>query len=278
MQILFEHPWFVVINKPTDLLSQAVDGIDSVQTKLEEELRPLTPSGANPFVGIPHRLDRVTTGIMVVARNQRALRRLSEQFASRKVRKTYHALVENLATKESTIVTWASRPEEPLQDRARRPGHGEEAPNFPGVNDSPNLANQSIIKEASRWEDWMRKIPDVAKGEICAEGDEGARQGVLHQRLLRQGMLSHSPNRLSLLEVELETGRMHQIRLQCAVRGYPIVGDSLYGSTMTWLEGTFWQSPIALHARTIEFHHPQTSELLRFEAPYPEAWDRIQWT
>ena len=59
MQILFEHPWFLVINKPVDLLSQAIDGIDSVETELLTQLASLTPGDAKPFVGLPHRLDRV---------------------------------------------------------------------------------------------------------------------------------------------------------------------------------------------------------------------------
>lgn len=265
MQILFEHPWFIVINKPADLLTQAVEGINSVQTSLSNLLAQQSPGGPTPFIGVPHRLDRVTTGVMVLARNQRALKRLCEQFAARTVTKKYHALVES------------------VDDRAMLERH-----------ESP-----------VRWEDWIRKIPDEARGEVCSQEVEGARTAVLFQQVINHGSLrdeldipersySESINSesinpaesgnlvvptnpspaVTLLELQLETGRMHQIRLQCAVRGYPVVGDSLYGSKHRWQTGEYRQEPIALHARSIAFRHPQTAEQLHFEAPYPDSWRR----
>jgi 23S rRNA pseudouridine1911/1915/1917 synthase len=237
VDILFEHPWFLVINKPTNLLTQAVDGIDSVQTELEKRLKERNQNGPNPFIGIPHRLDRVTTGVMIIARNQRALRRLSDQFASRKVKKTYHAIVPT----------------------------------------SELLSRQSSVESSIRWVDFLRKIPDQALGEVCSPDTEGAREASLTVRLLRRCALPPHRESLCLCEVVLETGRMHQIRLQFASRGMPIIGDDLYGSKIPWILGNFRSSPIALHARSVTFHHPQTAELLRFEADYPKDWDRLEF-
>jgi RluA family pseudouridine synthase len=232
MNILFEHPWFLVVNKPTDLLTQAVAGIDSLQTELVRCLKERDPDGANPFIGIPHRLDRVTSGVMVVARNQRALRRLSEQFAARIVSKTYHAIVPDIDLQE---------------------------------------------KEDVRWVDHIRKIPEEARGEVCSPEIDGAREAVMIVRPLQKAWLNGCNEGLRLCEIRLETGRMHQIRIQFAARGRPIVGDELYGSTIPWVEGEFRNAPIALHARSLQFRHPQTAEPLLFEAPYPESWNRLRF-
>ncbi|XZE20908.1 RluA family pseudouridine synthase [Pirellulaceae bacterium SH449] len=234
MNILFEHPWFLVVNKPTDLLTQAVAGIDSLQTELVRYLKERAPDGANPFIGIPHRLDRVTTGVMVVARNQRALRRLSEQFAARIVSKTYHAAV-------------------------------------------PDLGMDLLEKENLRWIDYIRKVPEEARGEVCSPEIDGAREAVMIVQPLQRAWLNGCDERLRLCEIQLETGRMHQIRIQFAARGRPIVGDQLYGSTIPWMEGEFRNAPIALHARSLQFRHPQTAEPMAFEAPYPESWKRLRF-
>lgn len=236
MEILFEHPWFLVVNKPTDLLTQAVVGVDSLQTALVRYLKDRAPDGANPFIGVPHRLDRVTTGVMVVARNQRALRRLSEQFAARVVSKSYHAVV----------------PDSSLLEELRN-------------------ENKDI-----RWIDHLRKIPEEARGEICEPGTEGAKEAIMIVRPLHRAWLPGVESSFRVCEVQLETGRMHQIRLQFASRNLPILGDQLYGSNVKWMDGDFRNAPIALHARRLQFRHPQTAESMSFEAPYPESWNRLR--
>ena len=228
IEILLEHPWFFVINKPTGVLTQAVPGIASVQTILVEQLRAREPNGPTPFIGMPHRLDRVTSGAMVVARNQRALRRLSDQFAVRTVRKQYHAVVPRLQIREG------------------------------------------------RWEDWIRKIPNEAKAEIVPNGSEGAKEAILSFRVIEDNetIIDGAPISTSLVEIELETGRMHQIRIQFATRGFSIVGDALYGSLLRWLdsEPSERESPIALHAASIAFRNPQNAEHISVTAPKPIGW------
>jgi len=229
IEILHENSWFLVINKPSGILTQAVPGIESMQTTLVKQLHERDPDSPTPFIGIPHRLDRVTSGAMVVARNQRALRRLSDQFASRKVNKIYHAIVPRMTESEETT-----------------------------------------------WTDWMRKVPNEARAEIVSESNADteteAKQAVLRFHVVGQHVLDEVP--VSLVEIELETGRMHQIRLQFASHGYPILGDLLYGSAVQWLGAIPGEreSPIALHARKIEFRHPQNAELVSVMAPYPLGW------
>jgi 23S rRNA pseudouridine1911/1915/1917 synthase len=114
------------------------------------------------------------------------------------------------------------------------------------------------------WTDWLRKVPDVAHVEVTEPNAPGAKQAVLTGRILPTGFL----------ELELQTGRMHQLRVQCAHRGFPILGDHQYGSTVPFgpaveLDRDRW---IALHARTLEFDHPFTRQRLSFTAPLTEAW------
>jgi 23S rRNA pseudouridine1911/1915/1917 synthase len=232
IEILLEHAWFLVINKPSGMLTQAVPGIESVQTTLIEQLSNRDRGSPRAFIGMPHRLDRVTSGAMVVARNQRALRRLSDQFAARKVRKIYYALVPQM------------------------------------------------IEHESQWHDYLRKVPEEARAEIVSRETEGAKEAILSYRVVSQHELRRDDTmeRVSLVEIELETGRMHQIRLQFGSRGLPILGDVLYGSHWKWMESEPGQreSPIALHAGKIEFHNPQNAEGVSMVAPLPKGWPEPQ--
>jgi 23S rRNA pseudouridine1911/1915/1917 synthase len=80
------------------------------------------------------------------------------------------------------------------------------------------------------------------------------------------------------LQIRLETGRMHQIRLQCSSRGYPILGDALYGSTVSFglQHGDQRLKAIALHARSLRFLHPRKREMIYCEARIPQCWDAFQ--
>ena len=230
IEILLESPWFLVINKPSGVLTQAVPSIDSVQTRLVEQLHAKDPEAPKPFIGIPHRLDRVTSGAMVVARNQRALRRLSDQFASRKVNKIYHAMV-------------------------------------PKIFDTDEVS----------WKDTMRKVPNEARAELVSADESGAKEAILRFHVVGQHLLEGQMP-VSMVEIELETGRMHQIRLQFASHGHPILGDLMYGSELEWLGSIPGEreSPIALHARKIEFRHPQNAELVSVVASYPSGWPSLK--
>ncbi|MDB5387007.1 MAG: truC [Planctomycetaceae bacterium] len=117
--------------------------------------------------------------------------------------------------------------------------------------------------------DWLLKVPDKAEVEVVPPETPGARQAVLHYRVVGQTPLG------SLLEIQLETGRMHQIRVQLASRGWPIRGDIQYGSTQYLADPPpeeLTANPIALHARQISFLHPVRYDSVTIAAPVPANW------
>lgn len=124
------------------------------------------------------------------------------------------------------------------------------------------------------WTDTTRKIPDVAMAEIVAPGHPEGRVATLHYRRV------DFRNGVSWLEIGLETGRMHQIRLQSGARGHPVLGDELYGSRTPF--GLQTADPrarwIALHARSLRFRHPMSRLIVFQEAPLPEPWQALGWS
>ena len=218
--LLHTGPCFV-INKPGGILTQAPPGIDSLEQRLKRYIQQVENKPGNVYVGVPHRLDRPVSGVMVFARHVRATRRLSAQFQNRTVSKKYWAVVEG----------------------------------------TPSAAVGS-------WTDHMRKIPDEAKSEIVDARSPGAQVASLEYRILQ------STGELSLLEIELGTGRTHQIRLQAAARGHSIAGDRLYGSKFDFGPQSFDQRKrwIALMARQLTFEHPMTSEVVDVTAPIHYHW------
>lgn len=127
--------------------------------------------------------------------------------------------------------------------------------------------SESLTLEGS-WVDHIRKVPDEARAERIPPTFPDAREARLRYRRV------WSEGKRHWLEIELETGRMHQIRLQCACRGLPLLGDVLYGSQTILGDATLEPSarPIALHAGTLGFQHPMTREPVVVEAPLPDAW------
>jgi 23S rRNA pseudouridine1911/1915/1917 synthase len=231
--ILYEESHFMLVNKPSGLFTQAAPGVPSLEVFLSEQLKVRDQHPGRPFVGLPHRLDRATSGVLLVARNQRALSKFGQQFQSRKIGKHYLALV-----------------------------HGV------------------VPSEIQLWSDQVRKIPDVAKAEIVPAGDNGGRLAELRV----EGVLQLSDR--ALVVVELLTGRMHQIRVQFSSRGYPVVGDTLYGAAAGVVDGEVGlaaddslvdrqaerESPQALHAYRLSFYHPQTAKAMYNVAPLPDHW------
>jgi len=121
------------------------------------------------------------------------------------------------------------------------------------------------------WIDWMRKIPDQPRAELVPPEHPEARQAILHYRTL--GVFDWG----TWVEIELETGRMHQVRIQAAARGHPVLGDTTYGSkTPFGPPCEDWRlRPIALHARELHFRHPMTYEPLAVVAPPPPQWQAL---
>jgi 23S rRNA pseudouridine1911/1915/1917 synthase len=119
-------------------------------------------------------------------------------------------------------------------------------------------------EDSATLEHYLRKDERHRKVHVTNEGSADAQLARLSYRVLARG------NAMSLLEIELDTGRKHQIRVQLAKVGHPIVGDRKYGSGVSLPAG------IALHAWRLELQHPVRDELLTLEAPIPPAWSRRQ--
>lgn len=231
LAILFEDNHCLAVTKPAPLLTQGPPGVPSLEAMVKDYLRQRYHKPGNVYLGVPHRLDRPVSGVIVFARNTKAARRLAEQFQSRTVRKVYWAVVEASAS-------------------------GELPP-----------------KEGT-WEDCLFKIKEGARSEVVAPDVPGARPASLRFR-----RLATKPDS-ALLEIEPQTGRMHQIRVQAASRGWPVQGDFLYGARLPF--GPPAELPreriIALHARSLTFLHPIRYEPLTIHAPLPDPWRNWQTT
>jgi len=225
--VLFEDNHCLAVAKPAALLTQGVpSGFPTLESQVKAYLKERYHKAGNVYLGIPHRLDRPVSGVVVFARGTKAARRLALQFQERQVRKVYWAGVERSA------------------DDNLPPLEGE-------------------------WQDFLLKIKDEARGERASGDTPGAREAVLHFRRLQEREDG------ALLEIEPRTGRMHQIRIQAASRGWPIRGDFLYGARLPF--GPPAELPrdrvIALHARSLTFLHPIRYEPITVTAPLPPAWD-----
>jgi 23S rRNA pseudouridine1911/1915/1917 synthase len=225
LTILFEDNHCLAVAKPAGLLTQGVPaGVPTLEAQVKAYLKERYHKPGNVYLGIPHRLDRPVSGVVLFARNTKAARRLAEQFQDRQVTKVYWAAVEG-----------------------------------------------DVQPEEGTWEDWMRKLPEEARSEKAQPGEPGAKPATLRYRRLQ------ACDGGTLLEVRPETGRMHQIRLQASLRGWPVRGDQLYGAKLPF--GPPAELPrdrlVALHARSLTFLHPIRYEPLTVVAPLPAVWRAI---
>ncbi len=124
------------------------------------------------------------------------------------------------------------------------------------------------------WTDYIRKIPERAHVEIVWPDHPEGRLAVLKYRTLGTSKFG------SWLEIALETGRMHQIRIQATAHGHPVVGDEQYGSRVPFSEPSVdvRQHAIALHGRTLVFRHPRLAGSVEVEVPLPKAWETLHLT
>ena len=130
------------------------------------------------------------------------------------------------------------------------------------------IVSGKVEPTTGEWRDSLRKIPEVPRGEIVPESHSDAKLAVLHYEVEAQSEVT------SRLRIQLETGRMHQIRIQCGSRGFPVLGDELYGSKQSF--GPEFEHDrarqIALHAEELQFEHPRTRERVAFTATVPSCW------
>jgi 23S rRNA pseudouridine1911/1915/1917 synthase len=129
----------------------------------------------------------------------------------------------------------------------------------------------AVTPEEETWTDFLHKRHGMAQAEVVDASHPAAKRAVLHYRVMWQGVSG------TWLEIELETGRTHQIRVQAASRGHAVVGDSQYGSATAFgdPELELRDRPIALHARQLGFRHPMKDETVEITAPLPESWGAL---
>ena len=228
LDIVYEDNDLAVINKPAGMMVHAGAGTtDDARNRgtlvnaLLHHLGSLSGMGGELRPGIVHRLDKETSGLIVVAKNDDAHRKLSAQFAAREVKKKYVALVHG----------WVKK-------------------------DSGTLA-QSISRDPVRRMKMTTRL-------------EGGRTAVTHYRVARR--LDTKFGKFTLLDVKIDTGRTHQIRVHVAAMGHPVVGDTTYGapkqargkSAVIGLPRNF------LHSAELEFRHPRTGENITLKSQLPE--------
>jgi RluA family pseudouridine synthase len=230
IEILYDEGPVLAVNKTAGLLTQAPFGIESLEWKVkrylaETENRPPNQKNGG-YLGVPHRLDRPVSGVILFGKHQRATHRLSEQFERREIDKRYWAVVQG-----------------------------------------------TIEQDSGTWIDYMRKVPDEARAELISPINPDAREAVLHFTVLNRFV--YQDRSLTHLEIKLETGRMHQIRLQTSSHGHPVVGDAKYGSDIPFGEhfDDERQREIALHSRSIAFVHPASKEAVQLTAALPTLWE-----
>jgi 23S rRNA pseudouridine1911/1915/1917 synthase len=231
LDIVYEDGDLAIVNKPAGMMVHAGAGAtDDARNRgtlvnaLLHYFGSLSGVGGEMRPGIVHRLDKETSGLIVVAKNDEAHRKLAAQFARREVKKKYIALVHGWMKKDSgTVSASISR------DRVRR---------------TRMTTRQS-----------------------------GGREAVSHYSVIRR--LNTPFGKFSLVEVKIDTGRTHQIRVHLASLGHPVVGDALYGAPRE-LRRAGKSGGIAplgrnfLHAAELELVHPRTAEKIARKIPLPD--------
>jgi 23S rRNA pseudouridine1911/1915/1917 synthase len=222
-EILYEDQGVLAVNKPAGLATQAPSQFDSLEKRIRQFLTDQS-GDEGCYLGVPHRLDRPVSGVILFTTKRRAAFKLSRQFERRTIEKQYWAIVEG-----------------------------------------------SVDPAEGTWRDQLWKVYGQPRA-VVVDADHPEGQGaVLHYRTLA------TLDAGTLLQIQLETGRTHQIRVQSSSRGHAVLGDTMYGATTTFGPevGEDRDRAIALHARSIAFQHPTTHERVMLEAPLPGFWPSI---
>ena len=209
----------MVVNKAAGLLVQGDQtGDESLVDIAKRYIKNKYKKQGDVFLGLVHRLDRPTTGVIVLARTSKALTRLNQQFKDRLTKKVYRAVVSG----------------------------------------SP--------EPKARLEHFLRKNSSQNKSFHYPKNTLNTKHAILRYRYIEQLRSYH------VLEIELETGRHHQIRVQLAAVGLHIKGDLKYGAKRPNQNGS-----IHLHAQSLALAHPTTKEEMKFIAPYPDdvIWNSL---
>ena len=218
LDIIYEDDDMLVINKEKGIVVHPGNGnpdgtlANAVMAKCKGSLSGI---GGKIRPGIVHRIDKDTSGLIIVAKNDTAHINLSKQIQDRKVKKTYIALVRGVIKENEATI------------------------NMPIGRSSKDRKKMAVIKDG--------------------------KEAITHFKVLKRY------NGFTLLEVKIETGRTHQIRVHLSEIGYPIVGDEVYSNG----KNPFGVKGQMLHAEKLELKHPRTGKDLTFEAPVPKYFANI---
>lgn len=213
INVLFEDNHLIVVNKRAgDIVQGDKTGDIPLSEILKTYLKEKYNKPGNVYLGVVHRLDQPTTGVVLFAKTSKALPRLNKIFSEGKAKKTYWAVVKNPPKAESGTLTH-----------------------------------------------WLVRNPKQNKSYAHLKEVTDSKKAVLHFRILKK------LDSYYLLEIDLETGRHHQIRAQLAAVGSHIKGDLKYGAARSNKDGG-----IHLHARSLELVHPVKKETIQFVAPPPD--------
>ena len=239
MEVIYEDNHIIIVNKKSGEIVQGdKTGDRPLSDIVKDYIKEKYQKPGAVFLGVVHRLDRPVSGLVVFARTSKALPRLNKMFAEGEVHKTYWAIVECGRLKEES----GRRKEDRLK----------------------------VKEESGEWqmlENWLTRNEQQNKSYAYDHEVPHSKKAQLRYRVLAIG------ERYALLEVQLMTGRHHQIRCQLAAMGCPIKGDLKYGAKRSNPDGS-----ISLQSHRISFIHPVSKAPIDIEAPLPPdpLWGQLQ--
>ena len=241
MQIIYEDNHLLAVSKTCHEIVQGdKTGDEPLPETLKRFIKERDNKPGNVFLGVTHRLDRPTTGVVIFAKTSKALERMNRMFATGEVHKTYYCIVDN---------------------------------KFSMRNDELGMSNKALATEAdlTHWlvrNEKQNRSYAYDQQPVSKDGQalKDAKEARLHYRVIG------TTERYALLEVKLYTGRHHQIRCQLSHIGLVIKGDLKYGAKRSNPDGG-----ISLHSRKAEFIHPVSKENIVIVAPTPDdnLWNAL---
>ena len=218
IEIVYEDNDIIVVNKPKGLVVHPANGnedgtlVNAIMNICKDSLSGI---GGEKRPGIVHRLDKDTSGLLIVAKNDKAHLKMSEQIKDRKVNKKYIALVRGIIKENEATI------------------------NMPIARNKKDRKKMAVDKEG--------------------------KEAITHFKVLKRY------DKYTLLEVKIDTGRTHQIRVHMAEIGHPVIGDEVYSNG----KNEFNVKGQMLHAKSLDFEHPITGKKMHLEAELPDYFKKV---
>lgn len=218
IEVVYEDSDIIVVNKPKGLVVHPANGnwdgtlVNAIMAICKDSLSGI---GGEIRPGIVHRLDKDTSGLLIVAKNDKSHIDLSQQIKDRKVRKVYYALVRGVVPENEATI------------------------NMPIGRSTKDRKKMAVVKDG--------------------------KEAITHFKVIERY------NKYTLLEVKIDTGRTHQIRVHLSQIGFPVIGDEVYSNG----KNEFGVKGQLLHAKSLDFKHPVTNEEMHLEAELPEEFKKV---